>query len=128
MGYNKENFKRIRAEYETKAFAAQEEADARRDELYAAIPELYEMDRRLSQFGLRIMKAALASEDTEEKIAELRAENERITRARAALLASRGYPADYSEPKYECTDCRDTGYLIFSWERILLASKRSHWR
>ena len=31
MGYNKENFKRIRAEYETKAFAAQEEADARRD-------------------------------------------------------------------------------------------------
>ena len=101
MGYNKENFKRIRAEYETKAFAAQEEADARRDELYAAIPELFEMDRRLSGFGLRIMKAALASEDTEEKIAELRAENERITRARAALLASRGYPADYSEPKYE---------------------------
>ena len=111
MGYNKENFKRIRAEYETKAFAAQEEADARRDELYAAIPELYEMDRRLSQFGLRIMKAALASENTEEKIAELRAENERITRARATLLASRGYPADYSEPKYECTACRDTGYV-----------------
>ena len=111
MGYNKENFKRIRAEYETKAFAAQEAADARRDELYAAIPELYEMDRRLSQFGLRIMKAALASESTEEKIAELRAENERITRARAALLVSRGYPADYSEPQYECTACRDTGYV-----------------
>ena len=111
MGYNKENFKRIRAEYETKAFAAQEEADARRDELYREIPELYEMDRRLAGFGLRIMKAALAKEDTEEKIAELRAENERITRARAALLASRGYPADYSEPKYECNACRDTGYV-----------------
>ena len=111
MGYNKENFKRIRSEYETKAFAAQEEADARRDELYAAIPELFEMDRRLSGFGLRIMKAALNSEDTEGKIAELRAENERITNARAALLASRGYPADYSEPKYECTACRDTGYV-----------------
>lgn len=111
MGYNKENFKRIRAEYETKAFAAQEEADARRDELYAAIPELYEMDRRLSQFGLRIMKAALSAENTEERIAELRAENERITRARAALLTSRGYPADYSEPKYECSACRDTGYV-----------------
>ena len=111
MGYNKDNFKRIRAEYETKAFAAQEEADARRDELYMAIPELYEMDRRLSQFGLRIMKAALAKENTEEKIAELRAENERITSARATLLASHGYPADYSEPKYECTACRDTGYV-----------------
>ena len=111
MGYNKENFKRIRAEYETKTFAAQEEADVRRNELYTAIPELYEMDRRLAQFGLRIMKAALAAENTEEKIAELRAENERITRERAALLASRGYPADYSEPKYDCNLCRDTGYV-----------------
>ena len=40
MGYNKENFKRIRAEYETKTFAAQEEADVHRNELYTAIPEL----------------------------------------------------------------------------------------
>ena len=111
MGYNKENFKRIRAEYATKAFAAQEAADVRRDELYGAIPELYEMDRRLAGFGLRIMKAALSAENTEEKIAELRAENERITRARAALLASRGYPADYSEPQYECNACHDTGYV-----------------
>ena len=68
MGYNKENFKRIRAEYETKTFAAQEEADVRRNELYTAIPELYEMDRRLAQFGLRIMKAALAAEIPRKKL------------------------------------------------------------
>ena len=37
MGSNKDNFKRIRAEYETKALDAQKEADARRAELYAEI-------------------------------------------------------------------------------------------
>ena len=30
MGYNKENFKRIREEYASNTFRAQEEADARR--------------------------------------------------------------------------------------------------
>ena len=59
MGYNKDTYKRIRADYETKPFAARAEADARRVELYPAIPELRELDTRLSTFGLRIMEAAL---------------------------------------------------------------------
>jgi len=111
MGYNKENYKRIRTEFETKTFRAQAEADARRTELYAQIPSLKEMDSRLSQFGLRIMKSALANGDTAKEIENLRAENERILRARATLLTSHGYPADYSEPKYECEKCKDTGYV-----------------
>lgn len=111
MGYNKENFKRIRTEYETKTFAAQAEAEARRDELYREIPTLREMDQGLSAFGLRIMESALSNRDTEAEIARLRAENERVIAARAALLQKYGYPADYSEPKYECDACRDTGYV-----------------
>lgn len=111
MGYNKENYKRIRTEFETKTFRAQAEADARREELYAQIPTLKEMDSRLSQFGLRIMKSALSNGDTAKEIEALRTENERILRARAELLIRNGYPADYSEPKYECEKCRDTGFV-----------------
>ena len=65
MGYNKENLKRIRAEYESKSFRAQEEAEARRAELYRAIPEVREMDAHLAGFGLRIMENALKSGETE---------------------------------------------------------------
>lgn len=111
MGYNKENYKRIRAEYETKSFRAQEAADARREELYGAIPELRDLDKRLSAFGLRIMQTALKSENTAEDIAALRAENERICAVRAELLRRNGYPANYSDPQYECEQCRDTGYV-----------------
>ena len=111
MGYNKENFKRIRAEYETKTFRAQAEADARRTELYENIPALRELDQRLSEFGLRIMKAALSNGDTAQHVEALRAENERILQARKSLLERNGYPADYSEPRYECNVCRDTGYV-----------------
>lgn len=111
MGYNKENFKRIREEYATKAFLAQEDADRRRTELYGQIPQLRELDERLSAFGLRIMQAALHSGNTERAIASLREENERIGAERAELLKKYHYPPDYTEPRYECRDCRDTGYV-----------------
>ncbi len=111
MGYNKDNFKRIRADYETKSRRAEAEADARRAELHQEIPELREMDQRLSAFGLRIMKSALTDGNTEAGIADLRAENERIRCARAELLRRHGFPADYTDPQYECNKCRDTGYV-----------------
>lgn len=111
MGYNKETYRRIRAEYETKPFLAQAEAEARRDEVYFKIPALRAMDQRLSQVGLRVMNAALHSGNVDEEIARLRKENERIHQERAALLAANGYPADYTEPRYECPLCNDTGFV-----------------
>lgn len=111
MSYNKENFKRIRAEYETKALRAEEEADARRRELHQAIPALRILDSKLSSFGLRIMDEVLRGGDPSKNIAALRAENEAIAAERAALLKKHGYPANYSSPQYECDTCRDTGYV-----------------
>ena len=32
-------------------------------------------------------------------------------RERADLLRKNGYPADYTEPRYECDKCHDTGYV-----------------
>lgn len=111
MGYNKENFKRIRAEYETKALLAQRAADGRREEVHHMIPELKELDHRLSTFGLRIMKLAMEGGNTEEAIASLREENQRILSNRRQLLALHGYPEDYCKPHYECETCCDSGYV-----------------
>ena len=111
MGYNQENFRRIRAEYETKAMKAEEAADERREELYRRIPDLQDLDRALSGFGLRLMKQAMEGGDTQAGVASLQAENERIQAARRDLLALYGYPADYCTPRYECEKCRDSGYI-----------------
>lgn len=111
MGYNKQNFKRIREEYSTKCFRAQQIAQERREELYTEIPELRRLDGRLSEFGLRVMQAAIRQEGAREELAALRRENERILAERAELLRRNGFPADYSEVQYECNECRDTGYV-----------------
>ncbi len=110
MGYNKQNYKRIKEEYGTRAFRAREEADLRRSELYRAIPELKTIDRQLSEVGLRIMKAALEEEDCKSAIDALRAENEQLQHTRNALMEQHGYPKDYTALHYLCEKCKDTGF------------------
>ena len=111
MGYNQENFKRIRAEYETKALLAQRAADGRREEVHQKIPALRELDQRLSTFGLRIMKQALEGGNTGNSLAQLREENQQILAERGQLLRLHGYPEDYCKPHYECEKCNDSGYV-----------------
>ena len=110
MGYNKQNYKQIREEFATKAFAAREAADARRSQLYLSVPAVKEIDRKLSEFGFRIMRAAVNPADESESIASLRAENAALLEERGALLRANGYPEDYTALRYECEKCKDTGY------------------
>lgn len=111
MGYHKENYKRIRAEYETKALMAQRAADGRRMEVEEQIPGLAELDSRLASFGLRIMKTAMEGGNTADAIARLHEENKKILEERRALMEAHGYPEDYCAPRYECETCRDSGYV-----------------
>ncbi len=113
MGYNQANYTRIRKEYEDKYLRAREAADRRRAEVLSAIPELYEIDRALGKTGLAIMGAAVRGEDVDSKMAEVRRENEALQEAKRRLLMAHGYPADYTEVKYECPLCMDEGFYNF---------------
>ena len=112
MGYNRDNYKRIREEYQTKYLRAREAADARRMELHSLFPAVAEMDRALSATGLEIMRVTLeGGENRERKLAEIRERNELLLNARAEYLEINGYPADYSSIRYECDKCGDSGYV-----------------
>lgn len=112
MGYNRENFNRIKQEYDQKYILAGEAADARLREVHAAIPELRIIDDTLKKTGSRIMSVICSgAQDSDERIAELRAQNELISKKRAELLINSGYPADYTDIKYECEKCGDSGYI-----------------
>jgi DNA replication protein DnaC len=57
------------------------------------------------------MKASLDGADLDAKIAAVRASNTELRRRRALLLVSHGYPADYTEVRYECPLCNDSGFI-----------------
>jgi DNA replication protein DnaC len=112
MGYNRENYRRIRAEYETKYNKAREEADRRRAEVWEAIPEVRAIDAELGRVGLEIMGAIMSSNaDTQEMIKKIREKNESLQEKRKALLIKGGYPGDYTDVHYECPVCCDSGYV-----------------
>ena len=104
-------FARIREEYATKYLIAREEADLRRAEIHLAIPEVAEIDRALGRTGLSLMEASMQGEDVQVRIAAVRKTNEELRHVRAELLISHGYPADYTEVRYECPLCNDSGFV-----------------
>jgi DNA replication protein DnaC len=108
MAYNRENLARVREIYATKHLKAEGEADARRAELQARIPGLAAIDRELARTGPRLMDVALHKSD--ETVDGIKEDVTRLRKERDALLVAGGYPADYTDPRYECGICRDSGY------------------
>ena len=113
MAYNQANYTRIRKEYETKYLRAREAADLRRSEVLFVIPELAEIDRALGKTGLAIMNAAMQGEDVETRLDAVRRENQALREKKQQLLVAAGYPADYTDVRYECPICQDEGFYEF---------------
>jgi len=112
MGYNRENFNRIKQEYDEKYIRARERADERRLRLHTEIPELRAIDKKLESTGMRIMGIICSgAPDADGKIAQLRADNEQLVEERKQILEKNGYSADYTDIKYECEKCGDSGYV-----------------
>ena len=111
MGYSNSIYKKIYEEYSQKYLIARDRADRCARELHAAIPEVAKIDKALSLTGLEIFSASLSGGDTASKIAEIREQNAVLLKRRAELLLENGYPADYSDVKYDCAKCGDTGFI-----------------
>ena len=109
MAYNVNNFRRIREEYREKYKKAEADADARRRELWEKIDGLRALDAALSATGPRLLNAILGKSG--ESFEKVKSDVERLNQERSLLLATYGFPPDYSDPRYECEKCRDSGYV-----------------
>ena len=86
---------------------AEREAKERRDRVYREIPKVKEIDDKMKIIGTQLAKAYL-SDDSEES-GRLNAELEQLNEDRAFYLAEHDYDMDYTDPKYACSECSDTG-------------------
>lgn len=104
-------------ERRTKREARQEQL---RRQIYAALPEVYRIDRSLQQTIPQVMAAALRQgEDPKEAIAKLRRENLALQEKRAVLLREGGYRLQDLEDVPVCPLCNDTGWRGSSMCRCL---------
>ncbi len=101
----------LREEYMNRRGEAFEDSQRRKLSLYETLPEVREIDALLAMTATNIMAAVSSGEDIEAKIMKLRDENKELRQKRAGILAMSGYPCDYTDIKYECKKCSDTGYI-----------------
>ena len=128
MGFNRENYARIKQEYDGKYLRAQESARLRRAEVHAKLPEVARIDAELSASGIRVFEASLKQDKA--ALDAIEAENVVLNKKRAALLVEAGYSADYTEVKYECDLCGDTGVVDYRMcscmrEKLVIAGLES---
>lgn len=112
MAYNRDDFVRIKQEYETKKKNAVADAEARTAAVHAQYGDIKEIDDKLRMTGLNILSESMKGKDgLAERIAAIEKTNAELCKKRAALLEKYGLPADCTDVKYECTKCSDTGYI-----------------
>ena len=111
MGSRKADYIKVNDILASRRAKAEADALQRLESLHAKIPELAEIDAELAKTGARIFEACqLGSEGIAERIERIKRDNLALQARRAAILIENGYPADYTEPRYYCKKCSDTGY------------------
>ena len=112
MSYSREIVEAVFSDFDKKRKKNEELRQLRLFEAYSRAPELKALDYELSTTGLQILGASLQGKDgLEERIAQIKAKNTELQKSRASILSSVGLEADYTDAKYECTECQDQGYI-----------------
>ncbi len=123
MSYRREDYLKANAVLTERKLAAEASASKRLSDIYGKIPEIKAIDTELAGTERKIINAiCLGPDGIKERMNALEAESIVLSEKRSALLVENGYPADYTEPKYFCPECGDTGYVK---EKMCVCKKRA---
>ena len=111
MAYEQNVLRRANERLEDQRRRREDQQNARRREIYAAIPRVAEIDRQLRRTIVDIIAASLRQgNDPVPAIGVIRDKNLDLQAERAELLVAHGYPADALDDKPACPKCNDTGW------------------
>ena len=116
--------------YQRLQFRNKHEQDAHIAEAQAKIPRLAEIDREIASISVKKARILLGDKDNEDF--DLNTQIQALSRERADLLKTHGYPEDYLKMHYTCPECKDTGYIgrkkchCFLQQEIRLLYSSSH--
>lgn len=93
--------------YEFLRHEAERKAQEAKAEIYGKIPRIEEIDDTLKDLGSRLSRAVLGGSN--EDLDEIKKLTALLEQERAVLLTESNYPLDYTDVKFLCTECKDTG-------------------
>lgn len=143
MALTNAQYDAIMREYNDAQLRHRRELDARREEVYTALPRMSELDEEAAslsmQRALELLETDSPDSDAGHASSRSKAADtafhealDEIHEERTALLRAHGWPADYLEMQADCPLCRDTGYIgnekciCFRRKEIALLHEQSH--
>lgn len=109
MALSNSQYDSIMRRYNQKQFKNKHELDKRVAEVYEKLPAVRDINQEISTAAVASAKKLL--EGDQGALARLRETIADLREQRQILLLSGGFPHDYLEMRYECPDCKDTGYV-----------------
>lgn len=91
----------------------EDEQRRRRAEVYARLPQVRTLDGELSAMMAELISGSLRrGEDAVGAVRDIQDHCNEILARRGQLLNDGGFPEDYTDERYCCKACRDTGYIM----------------
>ena len=88
----------------------EDEAEARKRELYNKIPRLREVEEEMNSCRMKMSKVIISDRiDKQTEVKRLQDTVDSLSRERAVLLTDNDFELDYLDVHYKCKICKDTG-------------------
>lgn len=98
--------------YEALRLKDEEEAEARRAQVYEKVPRIRDIEREINTSSAEISKIIISDRvDRKKAMEEIRTRVDSLNMEKAFLLTDNGFEMDFMDIKYRCPKCKDTGML-----------------
>lgn len=107
MKFTDAQYDELMSTYHTNQIENRALEQARKDEVYASIPRIREIDQLLATSSIDAVRAKLKGQlDNTSSVKE---QNQSLIKEKMDLLTAHGFSKDYLQPIYTCHECKDTG-------------------
>lgn len=83
----------------------------RKKEIAKFHPEITELDNKIQKLSLKLSLSILKSTFSNDDLEKIKNEITDLRVTKCELLVSKGYTSDYLNLHYQCSKCKDTGYI-----------------
>lgn len=104
--------KNILIDYERKRDNAEKDLEQRKEDVYKQIPQVREIEDKINKVGLEMMRLVLKNPSNKEELC-MQSKNKisELQKQKQDLLNSYKVPKWYLDIQYECSTCKDRGFL-----------------